>query len=438
MDPLSIILFLMLFALSAFFSGSEIALMSLPHHKIDSFVKQRKSGAKSLKLLRSNSDRLLIMVLIWNNLVNVTTASLATKISIDIANASWSEQWLAIWISTWVITLLLLLFGEILPKTIATRYSERISLNVAKIYIILWKVLYPIIIVVEYIMKLFQKKWHKNNIITDEEIESFIDMWNKAWVFEKWEYEKIKNMLDFYEITAQEVMTPRIKIEAIPETITVQKAIDKILNFSHSRIPVYKETIDNIDSFVTLRDLFNAEKKGLWNKKLKDLCLSDIIKVPLTKPIHFILEQFKKSRSHIAAVIDEYGGIAWIITLEDVVEEVFGDIMDETDKETMSIKKEWLAYIFQSHLTMDEILEKLWLHFYDLGISEEEFSWETLSYFITSHLERFPKVGEEIIFSIKKDDNQPSGELHLKILSLEKNVIGEIKTEIIYVINKKA
>ncbi len=431
MDPLSIILFLLLFALSAFFSWSEIALMSLANHKIDSFVKQRKPGAKSLKLLRSNSDRLLIMILIGNNLVNVTTASLATKISIDIARASGAEQSLAIGISTWIITLLLLLFWEIFPKTIANRYAEKISLNVAQTYVILWKILYPIVVWVEYLMNLFQKKQKKQHTITDEELESFIEMGNKAWIFEKWEYEKIKNMLDFYEITAQEVMTPRIKMEALPDTLTVNKAKEKILKFSHSRIPIYQETIDTIDSFVTLRELLIAEKKWFWDKKLKELELSDIIKVPLTKPIHLILDQFKKTRSHIAAVIDEYWWVAGLITLEDVVEEVFGEIMDETDKETISIKQEWLAYIFQSHLTMDEFLEEIGLSFYDLDISEEEFSWETLSYFITSYLERFPKAWEEITFPIKNDENQTNKILKLKIISLEKNTIGEIKAEIV-------
>jgi putative hemolysin len=431
MDPLSIILFLVLFALSALFAWSEIALMSIPHHKIESFIKQRKYWAKSLKKIKSNSDRLLITILVWNNLVNVSVASLATKISIDIANASWIEQWLAIGISTWIITLLLLFFWDMFPKSIAIRYTDSISLYVAKFYVILEKILYPIIIVVEYIMNLFQKEQKKQHIITDEEIESFMEMSHKAWTFEKGEYEKIKNMLDFYEITAQEIMTPRIKMEAIPDTMTVSKAKEKIMKFSHSRIPVYQESIDTIDCFVTLRELLIAEKKWYEDKKLKELDLPDILKVPLTKPIHLILDQFKKSRSHIAAVIDEYGGIAGLLTLEDVVEEVFGDIMDETDKETLAIKKEWLAYIFQSHITMDEFLEKIGLQFYELDISEKEFSWETLSYFITSYLERFPKVGEEILFLIKQDDNLPTKQLRLKVLSLEKNTIGEIKTEIV-------
>lgn len=431
MDPLSIILFLLLFLLSAFFSGSELWLMALPHHKIDSFIKQRKSGAKSLQKIKAHSDRLLITILIWNNLVNVTVASLATKISIDIANTAGIEQSFAIWISTWIITLLLLLFGEILPKSIATRYADVIALRVAKFYLILGKILFPIVIIVEYIMKLFQKKSHKHQTITDEEIESFIDMGNQAGAFEQWEYEKIKKMLDFYEINAQEIMTPRIKIEAIPNTITVEKAKEKILKYTHSRIPVYQETIDHIDHFITLRDILKAEKKWLSQKKISELKLSDMLKVPLTKPIHLILEQFRKTHSHIAAVIDEYWGVGWIISLEDIVEEVFGEILDETDKETLAIKKEWFSYIFQSHITMNEFLDTLWIHFYDLWISEEEFNWETLSYFITSHLERFPKIGEEITFPLHQDNFIEQTFLNLKVISLTKNIIWEIKAEFV-------
>lgn len=430
MDPLSFIWFLILFALSAFFSGSEIAFMSLAKHQIDSFVRQRRHWSKSLKQLKSNPDRLLILILVGNNLVNVSTAALATKLSIDFANFYWFEQGIAIWVSTWIITLLLLLFGEIFPKTIATRYADKIALSVAGVYIFLWKLLYPIVIAIEYLMKLFQKNKKIEDVITDEEIESLIDMWNKAWIFEKWEYEKIKNMLDFYEITAQEVMTPRIKIESLSDNLSVKRAKEIFLKYSHSRVPIYQKTIDNIDHFITLRDLINAEKSWLESKKLKELTLSEMLKVPITKPIHLILEQFKRTRSHIATVIDEYWWVAGIITLEDVVEEVFGEIMDEIDNETVSIKKDWWAYIFKSHITMDEFLEKMAVSFYEIGVSEDEFGGETLSYFITSHLERFPKTGEEILLNINRDDFK-NNNLYIKILSLEKNAINEIKAEIV-------
>jgi putative hemolysin len=214
--------------------------------------------------------------------------------------------------------------------------------------------------------------------------------------------------------------------------LTVSEAKEKLIGFSHSRIPVYHETIDNIDYIVRLKELLLAEQQWLSDTKLRDLTLSDIIKVPLTKPIHLILEQFKKTRSHVALIIDEYWWVAGLVTLEDIVEEVFGDIMDETDKETDAIKKIWWSYVFQSHITMDDFLDKINLSFYELGISEEEFSWEILNYFITSYLERFPKMGEEIVLPITHDEeHHHKRKLNIKILSLKKNVIGEIKAEIV-------
>lgn len=432
MDPASIIFFIILFLLSAFFSGSEIALMSLPEHKINSFVKQRKKWAKALKKIRENSDKLLISILIWNNLVNVLVASLATKISIDIASSSWMEQTLAIGISTWIITLLLLIFGEIFPKTIATKNAEKISLYVANFFLSLWKLLSPIVFLVERLMRTLQK-WKRNLVetITDEEVEAFIEQGKKAGIFEKGEYEKIKNMLNFYEITAEEIMTPRVEVDALDYEITVDEAIDKMMNFSHSRILVYKENIDNIKWVVRLKQLLIAQKKWNWNTKIKDLNLNKVMKAPLTQPIHKILDAFKRSRQHISIIIDEYGGVAGIISLEDIVEEVFGDIKDETDNEIEEIRKDtnWW-FIFHSHVRIEEVLEKFDLDFENLDINEEEFEWETLWYFIIGQLQRFPKKGEMLNFEIKEEDANIQKRLILNVLSLDKNSISQVKARI--------
>jgi magnesium and cobalt transporter len=147
-------------------------------------------------------------------------------------------------------------------------------------------------------------------------------------------------MLDFYEVTAQEVMTPRVYIDALPANITVKEAIARTMKFRHSRIPIYQDTIDNIQRMVSIRDLLRAKHRGADDKKLEELQLIQPLKVPLTKPIHSLLELFRKSRQHVAIVIDEYGGVAGIVTLEDIVEEVFGDIQDEIDNEKIAIMKD--------------------------------------------------------------------------------------------------
>lgn len=427
MDSVTILIFILLFFLSAFFSGSETAFMSIPKHKIDAFLKQKKFGARELNRLKLNNDKLLITILIWNNLVNVFTASFATKIALDLASNLGTAQSMAIWISTWVITLLLLLFWEIFPKTWATRNADKIALSVSKIYLILEYILYPIVVVVDFLMKKLQKNASLDDV-TDEEIEAFIDMGKDSWVFEKWEYEKIKNMLDFYEITCEEIMTPRIKIDALESGITVDKAVEKMFEFSHSRILVYDEDIDHVERVVTLKELLLVQKKWLWNQTLDKLSLSPVIKVPLTKPIHSVMDIFKKRRKHIAIVIDEYGWVAWLVSLEDVVEEVFGEIQDETDKEIDPIRPEsdW-SYLFQSEVRVEEMLDKFDLEFEDVWLDEKDFDWETLSYFIISQLQRFPKKWEEISLQINKDWEESFGKLYLKVLAVSKNIIWDIK-----------
>ena len=183
MDPLTIILFVFLFLLSSFFSWTEIALMWLPSHKVDSLVKQWKFWAKALKYIKDRNDKLLITILIWNNLVNVYTATLATQIAMWMARQSWMEESLAIWISTWAVTFLLLMFWEIAPKSFATKNAEKISLLVSKIYKFLMLILFPVVYSIEKLIKLFTWKDKVSNV-TNEEIEAFIDMWKDSWTLE--------------------------------------------------------------------------------------------------------------------------------------------------------------------------------------------------------------------------------------------------------------
>jgi len=199
MDPLliSIITFIILFLLSAFFSWTELALMTLANHKVEALVKSWKFWALNLKKIKENNDRLLITILIWNNLVNVYTAALATTIAISFAKASGLEESFAIWIATWIITFLLLIFWEIIPKSFATKNATTISLLVSPIYKVLMIILLPVIILIELIIKIFNlKEWDSK--ITGEEIESFIDMTKDSGTLEHKEHEKIKNILEFW------------------------------------------------------------------------------------------------------------------------------------------------------------------------------------------------------------------------------------------------
>ena len=237
MDPLLILLFVFLFSLSAFFSWTELALMSLASHKIDSLVKEWRFWSKSLKNIKKNNDKLLITILIWNNLVNTLTASFATTIAIEFARNSWASlnEATAVWISTWIITFLLLLFWEIIPKSIAIKNATSIALFVAPIYKFLLFILYPLILIIGFIVKIFSK-WSHVEAMSDEEIESFIDMWRDNWWIDDDEHEKIKSILEFDDTTVEEVMTPRVKIDALDFDTTVEESMNFYLTHTHSRI----------------------------------------------------------------------------------------------------------------------------------------------------------------------------------------------------------
>ncbi len=408
MDISTIVVFIVLLALSAFFSWTEIALMSLPKHKIETFIKQNLSGAKDLKYLKENSDKLLITILIWNNLVNTYTAAFATTIAMNVAQNSGLgiNQSTAIALATWIVTLLLLLFGEIAPKSFATKNAESISLKVAKFYKFLMTVLYPLVWIIEKITKLFT--WSdKTEEVSEEEIQAFIDMWKESWTLENEEHEHLKNILEFSDTVVEEIMTPRVKIDKLSDETIVDEALDFILEHTHSRIPVYHEDVDHIIWIVNVRFLLEEIKKWNWSKKLKDIKLIKPIKVPLNKPIDELLKTFQKAHQHLAIVIDEYGGVAGLVTLEDIVEEVFGEIHDETDKEEEEIKKLWEnEYLVNSAVLLEDILDKFNLSVEDLWYDKKDYEWETLSYFITDVLERFPNPGEKIIKDIENADSK--------------------------------
>lgn len=401
--------------------------MSLASHKVDSLIKEWKLWSKSLKFIKSNNDRLLITILIGNNLVNTYTAALATTIALTMAVDMWLEQSAAIGISTWVVTFLLLMFGEIIPKSFAIKNAVSIALFVAPIYKFLMFILFPVIFVIEGIIKLFSKK-EVSEQITDEEIESFIDLGKHSGTLEHAEHEKLKNVLEFGDILVEEIMTPRVKIEAISKNKTVWEAMEYYVAHTHSRIPVYNETIDKIDYFLTIRDLINTDP----TKKISELDLPEVIKIPLNQHIDTLLEHFQSAHKHMAIAIDEYGWVAGLITLEDIIEEIFGEIRDETDKEVDEIKDIWNnTFVAESTVLLEDMLDEFHLELENFVDDLTEFSGETIGYMITHKLERFPENDEIITFDFHKLIDDTSGKIQCKILRVKDAKIGKIEIKLL-------
>lgn len=428
-----------------FFSGSETALTSIPQHKVDTFSKQRKHWVKYLRYCKNESDKVLMAILIGNNIVNIGSASLATAISIGIAESINFNQGLVVWIATAIVTILILIFGEIVPKTYAQEHSESISLKIAPFYFYLTKILSPIIWCLSLLTKKINKKSENDKEISQEEVEAFIERAAESDAIEEDTYESVKKMLNFSDITVWEAMTPRVRICAVHDNLTIDQAIEKFLTFHYTRIPVYHERIDDADRVVTLKELLNLSKKYWWDAFLKDLILYPIHKIPSPTPVNVALEKFKMSHKHVALVMDEYWWVDWIISLEDIIEEIFGNIQDESDVEISPIRKVWKnSWVVSPFIRIDEFLEESKLTFEELWLNEDEFDWETLSYLITSLLEWFPSEWEEIeiplkeirdeeIWFLRKDDERglPKRSLIIKVKQVEDNTIWDLRISVV-------
>ena len=425
-----IILFIVLFILSWFFSWSEIALMSLPKHKIESLLKSKRPGAKSLRDVKEDTDNLLIMILIGNNLVNTYTAALATQIAMSLSEKMWIWASQAVWISTVVVTIFLLLFWEIIPKSIASKNAVSIGLFVSPIYKFLMFPFWPIIMLIKVVIRVFS--WKKSDEkMTDDDIQSFIDLWRDHWWIDDDEHEKLKSVFEFYETTAEEIMTPRVKIEAIPDTLTIKEAVEYYLTHTHTRIPIYHETIDKIDYFISGRDLLRELNSWNSDKKLTELKLRKVLKVPLNQPISKLLDIFQKTNKIFAIIMDPYGWVAWLTSLEDIIEQVFGEIRDESDREAEEFVKtpDW-KILTNGLVLMQDLLDEFELELPNIWLDEKEFNWETVSYVITDVLEGFPKSWEEIYFEIISDEEKIKKKLYIKVLEADESKIWKVEARI--------
>ena len=404
--------------------------MSLPSHKIDSLLKQKRFWAKALSAIKKNTDKLLITILVGNNLVNVYTAALATQISITFAKNSGIEESLAIGIATWIITFLILVFWEIVPKSFATKNAEKIGLWVAHPYKILMILLFPFIFVLEIIIKVFTGK-NVATRVTEEEIESFLDLGKDSGTLEEDDHERLKNTLEFSDTLVEEIMVPRVKIDALSDDMSIEQALEYYLAHTHSRIPVYHKQIDNIIWIITVRDILRERRSGNNDMLLSKLHFKKFLKVPINQPIDTLLDTFKSTRQHIAVVMDEYGWVAGITTIEDIIEEIFGEIHDETDFETDEIiEKEKDVYVINSSILLHDIVDEFSLELYHLGMDEREFGSETVSYMITHRLERFPKQWEEICFPLyDEDEKKTKQKLCFTVLEIENSTIGKVEVK---------
>jgi len=389
-EVIALLVFIML---SAFFSGTETALFSLNKLQIKKMQKKEENNwrVKSIIRLLDDPQRTLISILIGNMFVNISASSLATYLAIKFFGD------IGIGIASGIMIFIILVFGEIVPKSIAVANAERISKKIARPIEIISIGLFPLIRFFKAIISIWYYFFGKKSIkekkeITEEDLITLVEVGKDDGVIEEEEKKMIRNIFEFGDTLVKEVMIPRVDMACIPSDTKLNSILKLIKKVGHSRIPVYDETIDNIIGILYAKDLLGIYEKWYISKEKFDL--KEIIReayfVPENKKIDELLDIFQRDKIQIAIAIDEYGGTAGLVTMEDVVEEVVGEIIDEYDKEIKLFEiTEDNTVIADGIISIEKINEIL-------NIEIPENGFETLGGFIFDLLGKVPKRGEKI------------------------------------------
>ena len=307
---------------SAFFSFSEIAFIKLTDAKVNAMVKARKRNSRLVKKLKLKSHRLLITSLIGNNVVNVGAASLATLIAESIFDSA------VLGITTGVMTLLILVFGEVIPKSYANNHPERFASFAAPYLLFFYWIFLPATVMLEFISRRVAGK-HKPDTVSEEELRAMAAIGMQQGTIDKEERELIERLFEFDDTKAGKIMTPKANMVSIDANMGIQEAAELVRMDLHTRFPVVKGSPENVIGFVHSKDIILATADG--RKKTVENIMRSILKVPENTVVFNLLQEFQKKQAHMAVVVDKNGKTKGIVTLEDVLEELVGEITDEHD-----------------------------------------------------------------------------------------------------------
>ena len=346
-------------------------------------------------------------VLIGNNIVNIGASAYAAILFTEIFGSG------GVGIATGVMTFFILIFGEIVPKSFAHEHSSGLSLFMAKPIYGLQVILFPFIWFFVKIVKLTQK-WTGSKsgyTVTEGELVAMLKIGTEEGSIEKQEQEFIENVLEFNDIKVEEVMTPRVTIDALDEELTLKEAIAYAIKHSHTRLPVYKENLDNIVGVISIKNLLVYSVEESSSKKLKDMELNIPLEVPFSKKINKLFRELQRRHVHIAIVIDEYGGTAGLVTLEDLLEEIVGEIVDETDVEEKSLEiVDKNTLLAKGDALVEDVNDFFKVKF---GNNDRD----SISTMVLEHIHRFPREGEIIKF--------PQGKV--EILKMKKKTLEKVR-----------
>ena len=404
----SIIILIILILINAFFASAEIAFISLNDAKIDIQAKEGNKKAKKIQNMLKNPSKFVATIQIGVTLAGFLSSAFASDTFAD-KLAPVLNTWLpSLSISTWksisiiIITIILsyftLVFGELVPKRIAMKYYEKVSFASIGIIKTISVITAPFVKFLTFstniVSKLFGVTGEEEDNVTEEEIRMMVDVGEEKGTIEEEEKEMINNVFEFNDKFVSEIMVPRNKIFALDVDMTIAEVIEKLSeDMRYSRIPVYDENMDNIKGIIYIKDLLISNKNK--NSKIKSL-VKEAYFVSETKRVNELFQELRKDKKQIAIVLDEYGGTAGMVTMEDILEEIVGEIYDEYDKETDKFKKiDNNTFLFDASIALYDV-EK----FLDIDIDEEDV--DTLGGYLIKKLDRIPKDGEKPIVETEK------------------------------------
>ncbi|MBU9712858.1 hemolysin family protein [Evansella tamaricis] len=382
-----IILLLLLILMSAFFSSAETAYSSANRIRVKTLGDEGDKGAIRSLYILDHFDNALSTILVGNNLVNIALATISAKIATDIFGPN-----LGVFISTVVVTTLILIFGEILPKSLAKEFAENVSAKFSWALLILMKILIPVTWLFLQLRKYVSSLIKRDSTIpsvTEEELKALVNISNEEGIIDEEEMELVHRSFDFNDIIVAEVFKPRTDMVAVDTKEEIKTIKDVFIHEKYSRIPVYEGDIDNVIGILSERDFLKAYIENGENVKITPLLRQPVFVVESMK-IHTLLPQLQKNKGHMAIVIDEYGGTSGLITLEDILEELVGEIWDEHDEDTQLFQKmDDHTFLFHGDFPIDDFVRLTKVELPDT-------TYHTLGGWLSDVFQRIPAKGEEL------------------------------------------
>ncbi len=382
---IELIILAVLILLSAFFSSAETALSSIGRAKIRALEEEGKKHAKTLSKVLENYDRMLSTILVGNNIVNLSASALATALTIRI----WGNVYISA--ATGILTLLVLVFGEIVPKTAARHNAEKTALSFSVPIRFLMTVLYPIVFIIDHIagfvLKLFGQTKDSSGTITESELRSYVDVSHEDGIIESDERKIINNVFDFSDSVAKDIMIPRIDMSSIPEDATYKEVMMVFRETMFTRIPVYREEKANIIGFINIKDLIRLKDSSSFS--VSKFLREGYFTYEYKKTNDLMLEMRAASKN-LAFVNDEYGATVGMITLEDLLEEIVGEIRDEYDQdEEKQIQEIQGGYLIEAKMKLEDINDAIGTRF-----SSEDY--DSIGGLVLDSIDRIPEDNETV------------------------------------------